>query len=537
MECIVLKNGWILDGAGAPAKKGNVLLAGDRIDAVSAAPLPAGGRRVIDCAGLTVAPGFIDAHSHNDWYLLSQNDRAYIEPFLHQGITTFIGGNCGFGAAGMKKHSPYKADVRNGLFSPGIDGASMPWDTWPEYFACAAKHGLLGNLAVQAGCGTSLLSVAGLAAPGPDGYSEAALDETLTLLEEGLDAGCTGVSVGLGYRPDQNLRYAFLARLARLTARKGKVFSVHRGSERNYAPPGAYPTNAIWLRDFFEALKDTGARVEISHLVFPYHNAWTSSGAVLSVIDEYREKGMDIWFDMFPYRVGASEIAIVLIPAIHALLPQIYTDKALQETMAARLRSERETIGQYASEIQLANPVVEALRPFQGMFLDEIAKARGMTEFESSLDIYRLTRGAASVYLHAHYPPGLVEELMKRPNVLFMTDAWIERGSVQNPSAYGAMPRFLRLSQKPGGIGLPEAVSRMTGKTAERFGLKNRGRVQKGCFADIVVFDAAAIHEKNDELHPETAPEGIRHVFIGGAQILQDGVLRGGQRPGRILRA
>lgn len=536
MERTLLKNGMIVDGTGKQKFLGDVLLVGNRIAFVSKVPIQADDCKIIDCKGKAIAPGFIDAHSHNDWYLASENDVEFIMPFIRQGITTFICGNCGYGVAGIKKGSPYKPDIRNGLFSPGIDQEIMPWDSWPEYFDFVTKHGLLANLAAQVGHGTCLLSVAGLNLPESGGYTAEQIDEVFELLEDGMDDGCTGVSFGLGYRPDRYMDLEHIHNVAKLVAKKGKVLSIHRAVESNAAPSGEEGTNVKWMRSLLETLEDTGVRLEISHLLFAHRNAWTTYDTMMELIQKYIDRKMDLWFDIYPYRMGATEIAISMNPEIPSLIPQIYTDKALQAQMTEKLDKKYKTVGQSFSDIQLANPIVDELQQYKGMFLDEIARARGMTNFENSLDIYRLTRGAASIYMHAHYAPGQIEKMMVHSNVLFMTDSWIERGCIQNPSVFGAMPKFIRLARDLENMSLEQVISRMTGKTASRFNLKGRGVLKDGNYADVVVFDPDTINEVNDELHPELCPVGIDHVFINGEHVLDGSVINQEIRAGNVVK-
>jgi N-acyl-D-amino-acid deacylase len=537
MGKILLKGGTIINGTGEDCFRGDLMIEDDRIVCISKTPIRA-DCETLDCAGMAVAPGFIDAHSHNDWYMASDRSAAFIEPFIRQGITTFIGGNCGFGVAGFKKDGPHKRAIRNGLFASGVDQDVMPWDSWAEYFEFAQAHGIPANLAVLAGHGTSLGSVAGMTLPqNPNGYAREEIEATRTLLEQGMDEGCKGVSLGLAYRPGIYADLPHILEMAKPVVKRGKILAVHRGVERNDAPPGEEPRNIQWLRGFLDMMRDAGVRVQISHLIFPWRNTWTTCDAVMELVDRYIADGMDLCFDIFPYNQGASEIAIVLPADLPRLIPRIYTDKSLQEEVAERVKAHRERVGQYASDIQLANPIDPELQAYKGMFLDEIARERGMSEFESSLDIYRRTNGTATVYMHAHNPPGQVEKMMRHSRALYMTDAWIEEDCIQNPAAFGSMPKFLRLARETGNPSLEQTIARMTGRTAERFDLKNRGLIQENFYADLTVFRAETIAESDNPQSATAYPVGVEHVWINGVHVLANGRLKDGWqgRAGKII--
>lgn len=533
----LLKNGIIVDGTGKKRFLGDVLLVENKIAGVGEISVQESSCKVIDCKDKVIAPGFIDAHSHNDWFIASKDDVKFIMPFIRQGITTFIGGNCGYGVAGIKKGSPHKLDIRNGLFSPGIDQEIMPWDSWSEYFDFAENHGLLANLASLVGNGTCLLSVAGLNPPESGEYTDKQIDEALKLLEEGMDDGCIGVSFGLGYCPGKFLDLSYLRKVAKLVARKGKVFAIHGAVLANSALPGEEATNIKWLRSLLETLEDTGVRLEISHLIFPYRNTWTTFDDMLELIQKYIDRGMDLGFDIFPYKIGGSEIAIIMPKEMHSLIPEIYTNEVLQAEMAKSLSKNNKSFGRYFSDIQLTNPIVDDLQQYRGMFLDEMAKARGMTDFENVLDIYKKTRGAAGIYFHTHYCAGQVEKLMVHKNVLYQTDAWIQRDCIQNPSAFGSMPKFIRLARESKNLSLEEVITRMTGKTASRFNLESRGRLKDGYYADVVVFDPDIIRDTNDdEMNTDSYPIGIEHVFINGSHVIDGGIINDKIRAGHVIK-
>jgi N-acyl-D-amino-acid deacylase len=467
--------------------------------------------------------------------MASDNSAEYVTPFIEQGITCFLGGNCGFGVAGMKKCSVYKKDIRNGLFAPGIDRDVMPWDSWSEFYEYATVHGIRANLATLAGHGTALASVAGLLPPKRGFYSKEETAEVHALLEQAMDDGCKGVSLGLSYRPGINIGLEQIADIAKLVSKRGKILTVHRAVERNDAPKDAEPSNVRWLRSFLDMALDVGVRVEISHLVFPWRNAWHTFDAVLELLDDYITKGLDVFFDMFPYSFGASEIAITLPPDLAGMVPRIYTDKSLQAEVAEKLQKRRDALGQRLSDIQLANPAVPELMQYKGMFLDEIAESMGMSDLEANLEIYRRTNGAATVYMYAHYGPGQIERLMCHPNVLYMTDDWIEKGCGQNPSAFGAMPKFIRLAGESGNLTLEEVISRMTAKTAHRFDIKERGEVREGYYADLIVFHPDTISDVETADLSGARPVGVEHVFINGSHVVEGGAAKPNKQAGMII--
>ena len=160
------------------------------------------------------------------------------------------------------------------------------------------------------------------------------------------------------------------------------------------------------------------------------------------------------------------------------------------------------------------------------MFLSDMAKARGLSEFDNVVDLYEKTNGHATVMLSPYYSPEMTIDQMQNPLVNYQTDAWIDPGCAQNPAAYGSFPRFLRLAREKTRMRLEDVIHKMTGRTARRFDLHHRGFLRAGYYADVTVFDPQHVRETATAQTPSGAPEGIRCVFVNGQLAVDDGVVR-----------
>ena len=188
---ILLKNGFIVDGSGKKGFNGSLLIHDNKIEKISAREIT-GATQVIDCAGLVIMPGIIDAHSHMDWYLPIKGHDELKLPFTAQGVTTFMAGQCGYGVAGFRKKSPFINKISRGILNP----LSIEWDTMAQYYDHVKRIGMTHNMMTLAGHGTTRTSIRGFnAAP----MSKDEIKEMLTLLERSMDEGAAGVSLGLQY--------------------------------------------------------------------------------------------------------------------------------------------------------------------------------------------------------------------------------------------------------------------------------------------------------------------------------------------------
>jgi N-acyl-D-amino-acid deacylase len=519
---ILLRDGLIVDGSGGAAFAANLLIRSGKIHRISPRPIRTTGV-VIDCAGKIVAPGFIDAHSHLDWHIPIKGHDELKYPFLAQGITTVVAGNCGTAAAGLRENSSWKKQAASNLLANGL--LTAPWDTVSDYFSLLAASGTSHNIALLAGHGSTRASIRG---NNPSPLHPYETKELLWLLEKAMDQGARGVSLGLQYEPGIYARPDELREVALLVKRKGKVLAVHARALSALAPgyrvrPFGEAHNLIALREMLDLARSTGVRLQISHLIFVGTRTWRTMDGALKLIDEAIASGVDVRFDTYPFHCGASVINVLMPPWFLARGPAAYEEAASLRRLRREIHLVERLLGFGPADIQVTNTLDPDLAEHNGRFLHEIARLRRMSPVDVLIDISRRSGGLAKVLCHRYSNDRIVETLIRHPASLFMTDAWVERTGIQNPSAYGAFPRLLQLARERRLLPMEEAVRKMTGATAERFGLSDRGHLKEGLPADITVFDGENIRDNTTLLEMDAAPTGIDYVFVNGKKIIGSG--------------
>jgi len=529
---ILLKDGFIVDGTGKEGFSGDLLIRGETIEIITPGEIIFDGPTV-DCGGKVVSPGFIDMHSHMDWVLPIQGHPELKVPFTAQGVTTFVAGNCGFGIAGFKKDSPFREMITSrtkGMYD-------LTWETMGPYFELLKTQGLSHNLVNLAGHGTSRTSIRGYE-PTPMNPTE--MKELLYLLEESMDDGAFGVSLGLQYEPGIFATLDELKQVARLVKRKNKILTVHLKAYSSLS--GTYPLelfgrphNLLAIEDMLELARETGVRLQVSHLIFVGSRTWDTCEEALDLIDGAVADGLDVKFDTYAYHCGTSVINVFMPEWFLAEVPEAFESR----TSLMRLRAEttliEKLLGFGNRDIQVTNTRHPSLEKYNGMFLNDIAAERGMSPFENFVDIARKSEGRARVLNHRYSSLDNLKLMMSHPASLFMTDATPAPAGVQNPGAYGNFPRFFQYAREYGLLSLEECVHKMSGASAERFGLRNRGFLEKGAAADITVFDWNAVHDNNTRTVTDRKPTGIEHVFINGEQVMAEGRVETNATAGKVL--
>ncbi len=533
---LLLQNGRVVDGTGRSGFGGDVLVRDGRIAAVGPRlPVPEDAE-VIDCRDRVVAPGFIDMHSHNDWFVAAPDHTAATRPFLHQGITTFVTGNCGFSAAGFDPSRPHLGRIRN--LVQKATGLKLNWYTVDDYFNVLTQNGLTHNLLLLAGHGTVRTAIRDFKPGALDRDEQNLMQRDL---EVALEQGAAGVSLGLQYEPGIFAPPSELEAVARLVQRHDKILTVHPRAFSILS--AAYPFrpfdrahNLKAIEDMLVLARKTGVRLQFSHLIFFGARTWRTAPQALALFDRARREGLDLRFDTFFHHCGASMIHVLLPEWFLARVPGAYASRPLLLRLQAEMMSMKRVLGMDFSDIVIADAVHPKFTPYNGLDIAAIARRLGKSPFRTFIRLAAASRGQARVLMFKYSTTPIVRAMMRHPAAHFMTDAWVEPVGTQNPSAFGAFPGFLQAVREEGTIRLEEAVHKMTGANAERFGLQDRGQLKKGKAADITVFDPQQIRDNTTAQATDRLPTGIRYVFINGLPALLEGKPVADTLAGRVLR-
>lgn len=526
---LVLKNGLIVDGTGDSPAVGNVLIRSGRIQRVSARPIRITGM-VIDCTDRVIAPGFIDAHSHLDWHLPFKGHDALKYPFLSQGITTVVGGNCGWAPAGLREGSRWRGQVGDNPLANGP--LLLQWDTVQELFDRLRASGASHNLALLAGHGSTRVSIRG---HDPSPLHPYESKELLHLLEIAMDQGARGVSAGLQLAPGMFARPEELKEIALIVKRRGKVLAVHPRAVSALVP-GLDTDNIAALREVLDLARQTGVRLQISHFSFVGPRTWRTAEGALKLIDKAREDGLDVRFDTCAVHAAVTRISSALSPWFVARGPAAFDDPGAVGTLRKEIHRVERQLGVSASDVTVTDTGNPDLAEYNGKPLSEIARLRRLSPSDALIEIARRSAGRARLLCQRMGSDKLLAELIRHPACLFMTGAAAERAGCENPAAFGGFARVLEIAREQKLLPVQEAVRRMTGATAERFGITDRGLLREGLAADIVVFDWANVRDNSDAHDGNRIPDGIEYVFVNGRKIVGAGKKTGPLNAGVPLR-
>lgn len=529
---VLFKNGLIVDGSGKKGFVGDLMINGTAIEMVTPKEIKFTGK-TIDCTGKVISPGFIDAHSHLDRILPARGHDNLKLPFTEQGITTLVAGNCGFGMAAFAENSPHKE-----LMMKKIGGLfDIPWRTYGEYFERMKRTPLTHNMATLAGHGTTRTS---MRAYDPSPLNKDEMKLMLYLLEQAMDEGAIGVSFGLQYEPGIFATLDELKAVAEIVKKRDLIVTSHMKAYSKIS--GTYPLkpfgrahNLLGIDDMLEITELTDVRMQLSHLIFVGAKTWDTCHEALSLIDKAVASGMDVKFDTYAYHCGYSVINVFYPEWFLAEVPGVYENTGAMLKLRAQMELMVALLGFGYEDIQILNAIDPELIQYNGMFLKDIAEARGMSQFENFIDITRRSNGMAMVLNHRYSSLENVKDLIKHPSSLFMTDALVFEKGAQNPAAFGCYPRFLQLARDFDLISLEECVNKMTYAVAERFRLPKRGLLEKGYYADITVFDWQNVMDNNTLEKTAMRPSGIDYVFMNGRQVLKDGKADPKVKPGMVI--
>lgn len=513
----VIRNGWVIDGSGGPPFRADVGLLDELISEVG----PLGhveGVPTLDATGLFIAPGFIDTHVHGDLMLLT--DPIHL-PALRQGVTTYILGQDG---SAFAPASPATMDYMRRYtagFNGNPPGLDCSWRTVEQYLARFHRTTAL-NVAYLIPNGNVRMEVMGLETRPPDADELRAMQR---LVREGLDAGAVGLSTGLEYIPSRYAGAAEIAALCGAMQPDGGVYVTHMRAYGPSAPVG--------MSEVYEICERSGVAGHISHYNGP-------ADVLLPLIDQGRARGLDLTYDTYPYLAGSTILGMVALPAWvqeGGIEPTV--ERLADETIRQRLDLEwfSKPTPYPLDATTLAMVESPEWRWAEGLTVAEAARRAGRTPGRFVCEILVASGMAVGI---VGFRPGDrteadVRAILRHPAHMAGSDG-IFRGGFPHPRGWGAFARYLGYhARKLGDYDWSEAVTHLSSHAARRYRLADRGLVRPGFAADLALFDPMEVEDRSTYADGRRLAEGVRHVFVNGTLVLQDGEPTGAT-PGRALR-
>lgn len=550
MPDLLIKNGNIINGTGGQPFDGHVYIHKDRIAAVERADTPEGEQliqkgasEVFDAQGLAVTPGFIDCHTHFDWVLPLSHHPDFLFPMIEQGVTTVVSGNCGFSPVPI---SPDTKEMINDFAKFLLEEPlSFEWNGMEDFLNYLEKQdGLLFNSAQLVGHGTAQIVTTKSYNQQPDPDQ---MKKMTALTTKAFEEGAFGLSMGLMYPPGIFSTREALKTMARITSDKNLILTVHIKALSRYS--GAYPVipfvgrahNLKALDEILSLALDTGVKLQISHLIFAGTKSWPTGDKAVKMIEKARDRGVKVMWDIYPHFCGNSYLTVFL-PSwfIKDFEGNLENPKAVKK-LRFELKMAAFLVGFEFANIQIMDANYLAGEKYNGLNLVEIGKMEGLDPIDTMLKIVKESQGQALQLTYGYSGDdrheALIENLMAHPLCLFETDTLLLSRGFPNPASYGAFPRILgRFVREKKSLNLKDAIHRMTGKTAQWFGIKDRGEIKPGYFADLVLFNPDTIADNTTIRQTDQKPSGIEKVVINGEIAVMDGCYLKGKKAGRVLR-
>ena len=535
---LLLRGGTIVDGTGAPGRRADVGVLGDRILAIDDLSAVDAGEvaRLIDATGRVVAPGFIDPHGHSDGSLFV--DGALVS-HLRQGYTTQLSGNCGETLAPI-------TDVGRELIELSLRPNRLVarWRTFAEYLDAVEAESLGLNVAFLVGHGTVRGAVMGAEA---DVATEVERRAMVGEVEAALEAGAFGLSSGLIYAPGIHADAAEIVALVTAATRRGGLYATHMRNER--AGLFAALGEAIGT---IRAARDAGAigpRLQVSHLKCGARALWGRAAEAVALLEAAQAEGLDVAADQYPYTSAATTLTTILPPSLLGLGVQECVAALGDHEVRARVVAEMEQ-GISGWENVTADPGWAGIRissaashpDWAGRSLAELAETLDTDPADLAMDALVDDRLDVSVVIDC-MDEADVETIVAVPWIGVCTDAEGRRpghpildAGRPHPRTYGTTARVLgTYVRERETLALETAVAKLSGASAARLGLRDRGVLREGAFADLVVFDPATVADDATYEHPARHPIGIEHVVVNGRVAVLAGQ-ETGERAGLLLR-
>ena len=525
---VIIRNGTIYDGTGAPGYVADVAIAGDRVAAIGDLETDTATLE-IDAKGLAVAPGFINMLSHAHLSLL-KDGRAMSD--VMQGVTFEV-----LSEISLSPVSDRTAMMLSAMF--GEDDVELNWRSVNDYLERVESSGVATNFGTFVSAGTVRMNILGMGDVDPTGPQ---LEEMKAQVEQAMLDGAFGLTTALIYAPNTFAETEELIELAKVAGRHGGLYTAHMRSEGN---------------KFIEAIDETlrigregNLPVKIHHLKAGGKPNWDKMDIAIDKIEALRKDGIPVTADMYTYVAGATGLDASMPTWVQAGGYEKWAERLRDPEIRARVKEEMatnaqdwENLGYFAGPdgmlfIEFKN---EELKKYSGMTLGEVAAARGQDHLDTMIDLV-IEDGSRVGTVYFLMSEENLRKQIRQPWMMFGSDAdapaaegeFLRVGA--HPRTYGNVARLLgKYVRDEAVITLEEAVRRLTLLPAQTLGVTERGRLAPGLYADITVFDPETVGDRATFEKPHQYAVGIRHVLVNGVPVIADGE-QTGATPGRAVR-
>jgi N-acyl-D-amino-acid deacylase len=542
---LLIQNAHVIDGAGGPGYRAGIGVVGDRITVIG--QIEGLAKRAIDASGLILAPGFIDPHSHADLILPLPPERQaqLMKGKIAQGITTTIIGNCGLGVAPQTEAAePILRAVVSWMTPERI---AWTWGRFGDYLDHLDNNGVPLNVGALVPHGPVRMLVMGLRKGAP---TAGEMRRMRARVKDAMEAGALGLSTGLIYPPGMYSATDELVELANVVARYDGIYTSHiRGSSETLIPA---------VRELIDVGRRSRIRVHHSHNEAVGAAHWPKIDRVLEMEERADREGVRLTFDMFPYTAAATMMIAIYPPwALEGGIEKLIERLTGPETRARIKRDIERRSPSWPpwtergwphnlvravgwKHIHIGSVQSQTNKKYERLSLEELAQRVGRGPFDAISDLIVEESGQVGMLIFdisgERGQAALLTKYARHPLGAFCTDAEDYGRGRPHPAAYGAFPRILsRFVEKQGALTLEEAIRKMTSYPARIFGLKDRGVIRPGAYADLVLFNPKTVRDRATFEKPRQLARGVEYVIINGQVVIERGESVGGQA-GKVLR-
>jgi N-acyl-D-amino-acid deacylase len=523
---LIISGGMVYDGLGNPGQIIDMAIQGDKIILLEEQILRERASRVIEAKGLAVCPGFIDAHSHTALELLA-NPNA--ESKIRQGVTLEISGNCGSSPFPIAESvlEEYKKIAKDDY------DVDVDWTDIHGFSRRLEKRGLGLNYASFLGQGTLRGKVVGFNDQPP---TQEEIQKMKALIQENMKAGVLGLSSGLEYAPGSYAQQKEIIELCREVARLNGVYATHMRDEGNELLES--------MDETIQVARETGVSLQISHFKAAYSGNWSKIDAALRKVDRAREEGIRILADRYPYIAGSTGLSFYFPLWARQGTTSEFVGRLKNPDLDSKLRQhikkQEKKLGSW-DKVVICSVSLDKNKFLEGKNVLEGARETQKKPYEFMRDLLIEEENRVGMIIFMMKEENL-KKVLSHPRVVLGSDGdavapyGILHKGKPHPRFYGTFPRVLgKYARDEKLFDLPRAIQKMTSLTASKFGFSGRGQINKGYFADLVVFNPDTVRDSATWKDPHQYPVGIPYVIVNGKVVIDEGE-HTGELSGKILK-